>query len=173
MKQKEVWDKDRPKGLGKPKQLSKLQKERVEAISEADVERVQELDGEIESLRSAPPPGDNALREWAEQNSWYTNDSDAREVAEGIAINLANSGFRGSQRDLLDEVARRVKKVMPHKFENPRRQESLTAGNSTIEQEPEDNSYAALPPEAKAACDRIVNEKLMTKEEYVAEYFGN
>lgn len=26
MKQKEVWDKDRPKGLAKPKQLSKLQK---------------------------------------------------------------------------------------------------------------------------------------------------
>jgi hypothetical protein len=31
-----------------------------------------------------------------------------------------------------------------------------------------DKGYASLPPEAKAACDDFVKQKLMTREEYVA-----
>jgi hypothetical protein len=33
MKEKEVWDKDRPKGLGKPKAMSKMQKAAARAMA--------------------------------------------------------------------------------------------------------------------------------------------
>lgn len=33
MKEKEVWEKDRPKGLGKPKALSKMQKTAARAMA--------------------------------------------------------------------------------------------------------------------------------------------
>jgi hypothetical protein len=33
-------------------------------------------------------------------------------------------------------------------------------------------SYAALPDDAKKACDRFVKQGLMTKEQYIKDYFG-
>ena len=151
-------------------QIAALKKQRIEAINEADGERVQQIEDKLESLRTMPPEQQQWAVEWADENPWYAKDPEAREVAEGIATRLSASGKFSSPREMMDEVAKRVKKAMPHKFENPRRKQSVTEGNASIEQESGEKSYASLPPDAKAACDRFVAEGVMSKDEYIATY---
>ena len=60
----------------------------------------------------------------------------------------------------------------PDKFKNPRRQQAAAvegAGGSTYRSGGV-KGYADLPPEAKAACDKFVNQKLITQKQYLAEY---
>jgi hypothetical protein len=66
----------------------------------------------------------------------------------------------------------------PSKFGTKKK---VTSNGSPVEsgsgrqsrQSPSSKSYENLPPEAKAACDRFVKQKLMTKEQYVSEYDWN
>ena len=70
-----------------------------------------------------------------------------------------------------DAIEAEVRKQFPDNFTNTRRRAPATvesgngAGRNTGTK-----TYANLPPEAKAACDDFVDQELMTRDQYVAEY---
>ena len=109
---------------------------------------------------------------WLDENTWYQNDPTAAAVADSIAQQLSKtSNLQG--RAFFDEVTKKTKKELPHKFQNSRRgAPSSVEGAGGGRRQSGKKSYTDLPPEAKQACDRFVKQGLMKKEEYVKDFFG-
>jgi len=120
--------------------------------------------------------------EWQNDNPWFDPEKnpDLFHMAEGVALRLAQSaegkalvGTRG----FLDKVSELTKKMVPDRFKNPRRTSGSPVGSSSgTRSSSEGNggkkSYADLPPEAKAACDRQVKSiPGFTRDKYVGYYF--
>jgi hypothetical protein len=156
--------------------IAALNAERAEAISEGDGPRAVQLEEQIHEARAEPvqQAGQEPwAREWASDNDWYAKDVIRRGAADGIAQQLRNMGFPDTGRDFMDEVSRQVREAFPDKFENPNRKQGITNGDGTKTDETApkgERSFDALPPDARAACDRFVAEGIMSKKDYIATY---
>lgn len=100
-----------------------------------------------------------------------------RAVADGLGATL-----RAQYPDLvgakfLDKVKEEMQSLMPHKFPStsaprveggaPPSGRTRPSGRMTVDQ-----AFNKLPPEAKEACLKFEKQGLMTKQQYVKEYFG-
>jgi hypothetical protein len=174
--------------------LAEIKASRAQAINDGDGQKVNALDEALDTVKeeikeakqavkeaakpvSDPVPSsiDPALQVWLDKNKWFGNDRRLTAIANGVgeSLRLEQPTLKGQEfLDRLDEI---LKEEMPDKFggetkkkvsgspvESGAGRASRSGGNS--------RSYDNLPPEAKAACDRFVKQKLMTKEQYVAEY---
>lgn len=156
--------------------IAQLEAVRKKAITDSDGEAFDRADRRIQELRAQPvkkPELNEGQRAWLAENPWYQSDKTLRALADGMSDDLATERpDLVGRREFLDELAKRVKAEMPHKFENPNRQRSVVedtqnrgGGNGKAK------TYENLPAEAKTACDRFVRTiPGFTKERYVAEY---
>lgn len=163
--------------------LADLKQEKVKAIEAGDGEKVVEIDEQIAQVKEAQKTPevkpketqtstDSDYRKWALENTWYALDADLRHIAElfGEEVKASNPGLSG--RAFLDEVTAKVKEAAPEKFENPNRK-NASVSSSSDGRSPTTRTkkgYNDLPAEAKVACDKFVKQKLMTQDEYLAEY---
>lgn len=168
--------------------LDDLKTQKAEAVEMGDGKRVVEIDEEIgkikevqqkietETKKPVPKPdqdSDKAYYEWEKTNSWYVNDAELHDIADGMAevVRRKNPNLVGIE--FLEAVTKKVKEIVPEKFENPNRQ-AQNVSSSSDGRAPSGNSkkksYENLPADAKEACDKFVKQKLMTREQYVAEY---
>ena len=93
-------------------------------------------------------------KSWASTNTWYGTDQAKTDYAEFIGVQLRKRGNRDAGRTFLDAVSAEVNKAFPPP-PNPRdgtsRVEGARGGNGASGN---GRSYADLPAEARAACDR-------------------
>jgi hypothetical protein len=159
--------------------ITQLEEQRAKAITDGDGQTFTQTDKRIQELRaeSATPPKKDPPREspevtaWKAENKWYTTDSELTGVADGLADVVAreNPGLKGKA--FLDKLTERVKTVVPHKFENPRRQEQITGEPGSKKGSSKSKGYDDLPVEARAACDKFVKTiPGFTKEKYLSQY---
>jgi len=163
--------------------IDELKQLKATAVSQGDGEKVVEIDEELDKLKEAQRKpeapkqsskgGDNGdFTTWIQENRWYAEDVELQEMADafGDVVRRKNPSVTG--KEFLDEVAKRVKKAAPEKFENPAR--SRAAVSSSSDSRPAGGSkkkgYNDLPAEAKAACDKFVKQKMLTVDQYLAEY---
>lgn len=128
--------------------------------------------GEEETQGKLDPQTQKVLDEWVSDNPWYENDATLQAVADakGREIAAENPNFQFN-RAFLDEVGRRVKKEMPHKFQSSKKQAApVDSGSPAPSGKKGKWTYNDLPAEEKKACDRFVNKGLMTREQYIEEY---
>lgn len=157
-----------------------LKEKQIQAVAAGDAQTFVKVDAEIEDLRkqaSEVPtikPQNNAVdpvyEEWASRNKWI-EDKTLEKEAEAQAIYLRERGNTKTGTEFLDAVKERVKREFPEKFENPRRNAAPAVEGSTTTQRKGGKTYSDMPPEVRAACDRFVAQKLLTKEAYVKQYF--
>jgi hypothetical protein len=93
---------------------------------------------------------------WVAENSWYNDDPVKHGLADGIAVKLKKSNSPLTGRAFYDEVASQVEKFSggPPARQAADRVESgsrPTGGSGSAN----GKSYADLPPEAKAACEKF------------------
>ena len=157
-----------------------LQAERAEAISAADGEKVVETEErlrELDAARKAPPAkaapqADPIFTAWVAENAWYRDNRRARAMCEGLAEEVRATNPELFGREFLDEVKQQLMEEAPQFFKNARREEPPLVGASG-DRRPGGagkKTYADLPAEAKAACDKFVAQKLLTREQYLADY---
>jgi hypothetical protein len=174
--------------------LAEIKASRAQAINDGDGQKVNALDEALDTVKeeikeakqavkeaakpvSDPVPSsiDPALQVWLDKNKWFGNDRRLTAIANGVgeSLRLEQPTLKGQEfLDRLDEI---LKEEMPDKFGGETKKK---ASGSPVESGAgrasrsggSSRSYDNLPPEAKAACDRFVKQKLMTKEQYVAEY---
>lgn len=178
--------------------LKELKADRAKAIELGDGNLVNEIDDEIDKVKDqkkalANQPAQNQqvdlsaqkaiFDDWVSSgNEIFSSDREVVEMSIAFSDIVRNDpkmkGVFGV--DFLEEVAKRVKKALPEKFENPARTKVAAVGSSsdagTGRSGTKKRSYADLPAQAKKACDDFVNTKidgkpLMTQEEYVKKYF--
>lgn len=168
--------------------LKDLKAKQRDAVEAGDTEAYDAAEKEIKELdkdvRDAKPKGNGQDQPaehpdfvaWKAQNSWYTGSGSKNlrmrkfcdDMAEYVAE--ANPGLKG--RAFFDKMTELVKEEFPEQFENPRRDgpSAVEGAGSNAPTPKGKRTYANLPPEARASCDEFVDQGLLTREQYVADY---
>lgn len=158
--------------------ITELEALRAKAITDGDGQTFTQTDKKLQELRAeaVTPPKKEAPKEspevtaWKAENKWYLSDMELTAIADGLSDVVAreNPGLKGKA--FLDKLTERVKAVVPHKFENPRRQEQLT-GEGNRKGSSKSKGYDDLPADARKACDQFVRTiPGFTKEQYLSQY---
>lgn len=156
--------------------IAELELQRAKAITDGDGQTFTQADQKLQQMRAQAPAKPSPQKEspevlaWKSENPWYESDATLTAIADGLSGVVAkeNPGLKGKA--FLDKLTERVKSEVPHKFENPRRQEQLTDAG-TRKGSSKSKGYDDLPADAKSACDRFVSTiKGFTKEQYLSQY---
>jgi len=119
-----------------------------------------------------PEAIDPNLQAWLDRNTWFGQDKRLTAVVNGVgeSLRLELPLLKGQAfLDKLDEV---LAEEFPNKFGKKQSPSSRVESGSGRQSRSGGNaqSYDNLPSEAKSACDRFVKQKLMTREQYVADF---
>jgi hypothetical protein len=159
-----------------------LREQKKEAIAAGDGERVLQVDDAIDELKTArkeeriaaPTQAiDPAFIAWQEENRWFGKDTELTAEANliGEVVKRQNPTLIGP--DFLEEVTKRVKRMYPEKFTNANRNRPNPVESSTAKPSgPRGKGFNDLPPEAKQACQKFEKQGLVTRDQYIKEYFG-
>ncbi len=159
--------------------LGRLQEEKAEAISEADGQKVLDIEKRMDNIKESMPPDvaepDPEIETWMDENKWYKDDPDLAAVADGISIQLRRERPSLDGRGHLDELSKRVKEMVPHKFENPNKRDAPPVGGGKRGGGGGGKTFEDLPRDAKQAYEdfkeMIENQGgTYTKKEYLANY---
>lgn len=134
--------------------------------------KTEQMPAEVKPI-PAPGPAPEAI-DFKRRNPWFERDAALRGAANGIHEELLQSEPGLSLAENLARVEEEVKRRFPDRFVNPRRNSPGTVeGVTQTGGRPpgtRKKGYADLPAEAKAACDKYVAQKLMTRDQYLADY---
>ena len=172
--------------------VASLKQQRKDALAAGDGDAFDKADEQLEQLRqeatekAAQRAGkkddadgpDPVYTEWESRNPWL-KDSELSEYAEFAAQKLRTGGEKATGAEFLDLVAQKVKAQFPAKFTNPRRETAQAVEGAAPARRGGGKTYADMPAEARAACDRMAkngfggDEKAMAKfkADYVKQYF--
>jgi len=176
------------------KRIQEIKDSRAQAISDGDGQKVNALDDALDEAKEnfkeakqavkdvistkepeeAPTSIDPNLQVWLDRNTWFGQDKRMTSMVNGIgeSLRLEFPGLKGQPfLDKLDEV---LQEEFPGKFGGAKK----SPGSSRVESGSGrmsrsgggSQSYDNLPADAKAACDRFVKQKLMTREQYVSDF---
>ncbi|MGB1214603.1 MAG: hypothetical protein ACPG4X_14660 [Pikeienuella sp.] len=171
---------------------SDLEARRREAAAEGDLDTYDEISRQINELGESAPAADNTtstetkanpdtdpnFQAWHRENDWYNSDVFLTSKADTeIAPTVAKMypELIGT-REFYDKVAEETKNAYPDKFGlKPQRRRSTRvesgANGGGRNRRGNGKSYQDLPADAKAACDRYVNDEVMTQDRYLEIYF--
>ena len=157
-----------------------LTKEQVQAVTDGDVTKWQQLEDQKEGLPKPEPVVveepqiSPAFNSWKSGNEWYLKDDDMTEYANFYGQSLQSKSPTMPYEELLVKVEEKIKQTFPQRFENPERAKpSVVDGSATREIAPKaGNSYNDLPADAKEMCNQNVKQGLFkSKEDWVKSYF--
>lgn len=174
--------------------LKDLEAQRDAAVAHADTETFRKTQAEIDALnetvRATPAPKpetpakpteqnaaavDPYAETWVSENSWFNEHQEMQGFAIGLHNRLLKNEPTLSLRDNLAKVREEVQKRFPERFENQRRSAPAAVSDAAPASQGRKTkkSYADLPADAKAACDKFVKQiPGFSKEEYCRQYFG-
>jgi len=175
--------------------IKEIKESRAQAITDGDGQKVNALDDALDEAKdslkeakqaaenvtsntanapAATEPIDPNLQSWLDENKWFGTDRRMTSVANGIgeSLRLEFPSLKGQAfLEKLDEV---LQEEFPNRFgkqsRNPATSRVESGSGRTARSSGNSQTYDNLPAEAKAACDRFVKQKLMTREQYVADF---
>lgn len=170
---------------GAAQAMAALKAQRAEAIAAGDGATFDKADEAIDELkqaqaRQAKDQGPNPdYVEWAKSNPWVNTDPQLLAYAEAQGEYLQRTQQDLSYPELLERVSKAVKKEFPEKFENPRRAAAPSVEGGAPAARKGGKSFADMPADARAACERMARngyadkpkEAAEFKKQYVAQYF--
>lgn len=170
-------------------EIQDLKELKKKAVSEGDGELVVNIDDKIDEVKAkqasaklqetdekTTPPVDpvvqKAIESWVEDNSWYKTDKKMAAATDAVAAQVRQANPFLIGKEFFDEVDKELQDLFPAERlgKKVRPRSPVEAGKSVGESKGGKKSYDNLPPEAKAACDKFVRQKLMSKEEYVTMF---
>jgi hypothetical protein len=168
--------------------LEELKQEKKSAIEVGDGERVIAIEDKIEEVKAAKQTPvvqpqqatdkneqQRVFQEWIVDNPWYEKDKQLQISANGLIDEVRNENPNLFGRSFLDKVKEKTQEYFPEKFKNPSRDkpsavEGATGSNAVSNKGKK--TFADLPPEAQAACQKFEKQKILTREQYITDYFS-
>jgi hypothetical protein len=174
-------------------QIAELKSRKREAIAEGNGDLVVDIDDQIDSLKEAQRdakeaakakpepeqpaqasiPEDPELQSWLGRNTWFGQDTEMTDVANGLGASVRRQFPHLTGRDFLDKLDDKVKEYFPHKFAGNKSKGSAVDSSGSVRGSgsTQKKSYDNLPADAKEACDRFIkNGWIKSKQEYVDSY---
>lgn len=160
--------------------MADLKAQRAAAIKAGDGETFDRVDEEIDNLKDkiketeAKGPqsrqqADAEFAEWLDRNKW-ANDPKMQQIGVAIREDLFEANPTLGHIELLDLTAKEVKKRFPEKFENPRRNAAAAVEGSAPHRKSGGKTYADLPADARAACERMARNGYADKPKEMADF---
>ena len=178
------------------RRIQEIKESRAQAISDGDGQKVSALDDALDEAKedlkeakqavkdviSVPEEPttvavDPNLQSWLNKNSWFGEDRRMTSIANGLGegLRLEFPGLKGQA--FLEKLDEALAEEFPNRFGGKSKSPSINRVESGSGRQSRSSSnaqsYENLPPEAKAACDRFVKQKLMTREQYVEDFDWN
>ena len=173
--------------------IKDLKDSRAQAISDGDGQRANLLEDALDEAKSGladakqsasevvmgttepkidTPSVDPTLQVWLDRNTWFGVDKRQTAIVNGIGESLRVEYPSLKGKDFLDKLDEVLAEEFPTRFGSKKRNGSaVESGAGRQGRQPTSaKSYDNLPADAKAACDRFVKQKLMTREAYVADF---
>jgi len=166
--------------------MRQLKKEQAEAVSEGDIAKWQSIDEKREELYKQRPEevkfeetsvaGENpVVAQWKRENAWYNTDPELGTYADSMATFVSTRTPGLPPEEFLQRVKDEVRKRFPKKFGNPKRSNPPSVDRTELSGgdigSGSKKTYNDLPSDAKEACNELVRQKVLTKEQYVKTYF--
>jgi hypothetical protein len=168
-------------------QIETLKQQKKTAIREGDGDLAVDLDDAIDSLKESlveqkkevvtPDPvvqeQPAEVTEWVVKNKWYSSDEKMRVATDAVATQLSKSQPWLRGKDFLDALDKELEETFTSEKlgRKPKARSPVEGTTNGGNRSPSNKkSYENLPADAKAACDKFVRQKLMTKEQYVGSY---
>lgn len=170
--------------------LADLKAERAAAVAAGDGETFAKVDDAIDQLKTeaqakaakaakqAEPGDDPAYSEWEARNQSWLKDPKMQAFGESAAQYLRKAGEQATGAEFLEMVTKEVKEKFPDKFENPRRAAAASVEGAAPAARKGGKSYADMPADARAACDRMAKngfsdpkQAAAFKADYTKQYF--
>jgi hypothetical protein len=159
--------------------MADLKAQRAAAIASGDGAAFDAVDEQIDTLKDsikADEPknkgvegDDPVFAEWLTRNKW-AEDKKLQSYGFAYAEELRASGSKAEGLELLELVTKEIKAKFPEKFENPRRAAAAAVESGAGPRRTGGKSYADLPAEARAACDRMAKNGYSDKPKEMAEF---
>jgi hypothetical protein len=170
--------------------IADLKQQRKDAIAAGDGDAFDKAEDQIKVLerdvaakaakhaQKVDDGADPVYTEWESRNPWL-KDAELSDYAEFAAQKLRANGEKATGAEFLDLVAQKVKAQFPAKFTNPRRETAQAVEGAAPARRGGGKTYADMPADARAACDRMAkngfagNEEAAKKfkDQYVKQYF--
>lgn len=148
--------------------------EKIDAVKEAKANAEAQSKKKEEKKETSPEVSAPEVKAWVERNSWYKDDTRMQVATNAIAQTIRNMNPTLSGEDFLNELDKQLEETFSAeklgrkaKVRNPVEANKPSGNNNKS-----DKGYDSLPPEAKAACDKFVKQKILTREQYLADYYA-
>lgn len=162
--------------------IADLQKEKRQAVEEADPVRVAEIDQELDKIRKEKPaeqPQNQihpAVSEWLgkRENQWFHDNPEMRSFAEAAHNAVFARNPNMDMDESLAEVNKMVRRAFPDKFTNPAR--AAAAPVETSSSAPAGKKSFALRDlndEQRKIAERFDRMGIMKKDDYIKQLADN
>jgi len=190
--QKEAFDRK----VEKYKQeLSDLRELKKKAVSDGDGDLVVEIDDRIDAVKESQAKAKADAEKtaetkknkssdvtapevaaWVEKNTWYKSDTRMQAVTNAIAQTIRDTKPYLNGAEFLAELDKELEDTFTpeklgrqtQKLRNPVEGSKPSGGSKSSTSK----GYDSLPPEAKSACDKFVKQGILTREQYIADYYA-
>ena len=164
--------------------LNEVKKQRREALAIGDADGFEAAEERLQELKEVKPAATQKeaakeispdVQTWVQANPWFQTEPRLAKYAETVCGELQNEDPTRDLSDILKEVAKEVKTRFPEKFANAKRSAPpAVEGTGSVAAGKGAKSYANLPAEAKAACDKFLKQGLIkSKDDYLKYYDWN
>jgi hypothetical protein len=160
--------------------IKDLRAEKRLAIRNDDIDRLEEIETEIETLQdqhkqevaeiaqaTASPAVPTEVQAFIDRNPWYVTDKDLRDETDALGFVYLNNG--GTREGLLPYVEKKIKEKFPHKFGIKRAAPNAVAGVDKTSKKASPKDDFPMSSEERAIMMTFVNQGIMTEAEYVKE----
>jgi hypothetical protein len=179
-------------------QIAELKAKKKEAIAEGNGDLVVDIDDQIDEIKeaqreakdaakekevaeaaakqNASVPDDPSLQEWLGKNSWFGQDSEMTDVANGLGASVRRQFPHLSGQEFLTKLDEKIAEYFPEKILGKKAKGNAVDSSGDVRggSSSGKKSYDNLPSDAKQACDRFIkNGWIKSKQEYVDNYDWN
>lgn len=161
--------------------MKELKAEQKAALERGDVDSFQNIQDELETARDQVRELESSRGEvpqaaqpnpefqaWVNKNRWYATEEHMKVYADKVGIRLAAMGAQPAE--VLREVEKAVRKEFPNKFSNPNRERpGVVEGTNTPARQSTKQSTFVLTAQEEKIMKDLVKQKVLTKEEYIAD----
>lgn len=163
--------------------MKQIQTDMDKAVADGDTETYGRLKAEaVEVSKSAAdipqptkradnPDQDPDFLAFVKENEWYVKDVRMRNRANNLAQDVAAvTGTTGAE--FYDEISKVIREEFPEKFERKNgRMPAVEGAGSSVSRKAAKKTWENIPAKDREQIEPYIKDKLLTKEQYVKEYF--
>jgi len=158
-----------------------LKSQKKAAYESGDVDKIIEIDEKLAAVKETQkaqveqekvnetPEAHPAFQSWVSDNKWYESDSEMRSDADAFGEAYARNNSDKTPQEVLEYVAKKIKKAYPEKFVNPNRNKPTGVEGGSGNRQGSSRDNFTLTEEETRVMNTFARNGIMEKDEYIKQ----